>query len=521
MPEDIIAASSNIRTPSALALSRADSPVEDALDSLAEAPISSETLQGQQDFSFEGAPDTQSTPQQDALEGAVQVDEDQFTQGLQTRAEQSEEGAADSLESLINTFEGSRGLESFRLSAEEESGLREREAELLDINDQIRREQHALRRAVEQARKNVGGGSSRGVAIEIENLRRESLSKQADLSIIQMAAQGRFDSAKAIADRKANAIFEAQERDLAFRQFIYSENKSLFEKDEQRLFETQLADRERELQEQRADEVALQATKIEALRMAQLNGASPSILSAIQLAKTPEEVVSVGGRFGSVDLLERAVKEAQLEDLRTKKQALAPTSVIDQGGRKLLINTQTGEVIKDFGVSGDSADALSTAVTQNKISQMDSLKSHKGMRKAVGPSFLGRFTPLRADVLTGELTDFTASVDQLTKELTKTNLIDAKAQGATFGALSEKELSLLADSATKINSWRRTDDDGNTKFFKAAEDDFMAELDKITNFAKLDAVLKGVPPETVGVVENREGFWVQNGDGTIELIRGK
>ncbi len=155
----------------------------------------------------------------------------------------------------------------------------------------------------------------------------------------------------------------------------------------------------------------------------------------------------------------------------------------------------------------------------SSVQNISSLTTHEGMSKAVGTNKLARWTPFKADVTTGKVSDFIASVDQLTKGLTLDNLISAKERGATFGALSIPEMKLLEDSATKINAWRRTNEDGSTAFFNAAERDFKRELDTINNFKKLDLIIRGVPPDQVGVQVMQDGtYWTQNSDGTLTQI---
>lgn len=202
-------------------------------------------------------------------------------------------------------------------------------------------------------------------------------------------------------------------------------------------------------------------------------------------------------------------------------------TVIDRGdGNKQLINKVTGEVIATYGegeMEGVQPFTNPAQVQQAEagIATIESLTAHKGLDKATGSWWGARFTPLKADVMTGEVADFIGSVDQLTKDLTLDKLISSKAEGATFGALSNEELRLLADSATKINSWRRVDEAGNTTHYKISDAKMKAELDKINNYRKLDYVLKGGDPASVGVTVTDDGkYWAKNSDGSMaEIIR--
>ena len=137
---------------------------------------------------------------------------------------------------------------------------------------------------------------------------------------------------------------------------------------------------------------------------------------------------------------------------------------------------------------------------QDKITAVDALKTNSGLNSRVGTSFLSRGsrgvlgTIGRAvsvvglpsllsgaiDSATGAGQDFAGGVHKLVGGLTLDNLIAAKARGATFGALSEGELGILASSATTINDWEIKDDSGRgTGFWNIDEASFKKELENI------------------------------------------
>lgn len=86
--------------------------------------------------------------------------------------------------------------------------------------------------------------------------------------------------------------------------------------------------------------------------------------------------------------------------------------------------------------------------------------------------------------ISGQSQSFVAGVHQLTNGLTLQNLIDAKARGATFGALSEGELSLLASSATKLNDWELKSGDKGLGVWNIDESSFKTELDNIKSLTQ-------------------------------------
>lgn len=130
----------------------------------------------------------------------------------------------------------------------QDDGVDQRKAELDDINQQLLQEQEGLRRTVENIENNSEGLSRSGVMGKIDEARRQSLRTQADLAVVQLAKQGRYDSAKAIADRFVAASLEKQRQNLETLRFIYEENKEQFSKDDARAFETAQGERERKLQ---------------------------------------------------------------------------------------------------------------------------------------------------------------------------------------------------------------------------------------------------------------------------------
>lgn len=184
-----------------------------------------------------------------------------------------------------------------------------------------------------------------------------------------------------------------------------------------------------------------------------------------------------------------------------------------------LVNSKTGVVIADYGSSqptGKSPEALATQ--QQGIQDTQALLSNPGLSSAVGPNYLARIGPIAS--YSGAKSNFIAGVQQLQQSLTLTNLQNAKANGATFGALSEGELNLLSQSSSKLGSWAIKDKAGNVLGYDTDEKDFKAELDKINNFQKLDYILKGGDGAALGVQQMPDGtLWAENSDGSKTQIQ--
>lgn len=479
--------------------------------------ISSASLKAQPQVKF---PETKPNIQMTAAESLVQGTGDSMINQLRAETAAKTEAAkgnyTNSLDQYIAQLGNQKGFSGFLAEEEKKAGIQALASEAAELEGQINSERLSraeLRTRLDQK----GGGLKSGADAEFQNFARDSLFRETN-AVIQLGVRsGQLAAAKASAQRVAEAYYEQERNALSARKELVDLNKEMFDKEEQRSFNIEYESAVRELKKQEEELKLTQMTKIDALKMAQMNGASAEIIQAIQNAETPEEVIKAGGQFGNVDMLERAVLREQLNKLREKPEVLAPTSVIDQNGRKLLINTQTGEVIKDFGTSDVSTDELRKEVQKTQIAQLNDLKSHKGFNSVVGPNPFARIAI--GDAFTGAPESFIGGVDQLTKGLTIDNLIKAKEEGATFGALNIEELKLISDSASKINTWR-VEDNGRTSHYDASQKDFMVELDTIHNFKKLDAYLKGIPAEEIGLVVTADGkIWSKNGDGSLTLIR--
>ena len=123
--------------------------------------------------------------------------------------------------------------------------------------------------------------------------------------------------------------------------------------------------------------------------------------------------------------------------------------------------------------------------------------------------------------LSGSEQDFIAGVTQITSELTKDKLAQAKGAGVTFGALNEGERLLVAGAASTIASYEIREGgklDGKVIGYNASEKSMRDELNKINNFKRLDYVLQGGSPEAVGVQVVGDEYQFRNPDGTISIL---
>lgn len=194
---------------------------------------------------------TQPTPatQTAGALGGIQQQTGDYTANLQKQAEAAQTGKDSSLQSLIDAMgqkEGAAQLTNEAYAATVDPAQKE----LTDINNQLLQEQVSNRHQIDALKANPQGAFGTGLQQKVDEINSASLSRQADLAVVQLAKQGAYDGAKAIADRAVAAATEAQQNKIDALQLSYEANKDEFTKDEQRAFEAAQKDRQDKLDEE-------------------------------------------------------------------------------------------------------------------------------------------------------------------------------------------------------------------------------------------------------------------------------
>lgn len=190
------------------------------------------------------------------------------------------------------------------------------------------------------------------------------------------------------------------------------------------------------------------------------------------------------GGAGSGDYLATQIKQAQLAKIQKETSLLGEPTPAQQ--------RKTEEAIKNTEAS--------LPIMQDKVNSIDDLLTSPGFNSRVGTTAVTRkavpkwYNPLTwtgtLDDLTGAGNQFAAGVHRLVSGLSLDSLIEAKSRGATFGALSDAELQMLANSASSINDWEIVEDGVRTGIWQIDEASFTEELNRIkmlTNRAILQA----------------------------------
>lgn len=145
--------------------------------------------------------------------------------------------------SLITDLGNSQGIKNDLYKSE---GVDKAKKDVDEYTSQLEAEQHSNNRRIESIKKNPTGLFAGGMEQEVNRINSESLTKQADLAILQNNALRRYSTAAEIADRAVEAKLEPMKAKLEALKFFYSENKADFDKKDDRAYAELIKKEERD-----------------------------------------------------------------------------------------------------------------------------------------------------------------------------------------------------------------------------------------------------------------------------------
>lgn len=221
-------------------------------------------------------------------------------------------------------------VSSFDREGEVTSRTAPQQRQLTEINKQIRLQQADALQAQEEARER---GETRGFqSLEIQKEGRLAAVEAIRLSATAEAIRGNLVLADTLARRAVNEKFRQEEQDIETARQNILKNFDSFTKSEQKQALATLArldSQDEFVKEQKANDKAIQDIAINAASQ----GVDNLTLDKISRADSPVEAQSIA-----------------TEALGVPTETLK-TQVVEVGGRKLLINTQTGATIQDLGAA--------------------------------------------------------------------------------------------------------------------------------------------------------------------------
>lgn len=375
-----------------------------------------------------------------------------------------------------------------------------------DLSNEILARKQSYTKQIEEVQKNTEGKFPGAVQAAVNDLQVKANRELADLSIQYNIANGDYQAAQQISEEQIadlNASYDNQIKTLQTAYDFLQNDMTESEKVQaQQQFQTKEQERANEEYRLRAqfDQKLKQADPLYQAQIASANRANQSdvvgggVVSPLSLAKAQgdiQQTTELGKGGGSA--------------IGTSFITRTPGGFWSNVG-KFLTGAATGAAVGGTaGLAVGGLGAIPGAIIGGIV----------GGSVASGKDAYSK--------LSGSQANFISGVEQLRSNLTLNTLINAKANGATFGALSEGELNLLRDSGTKLSQWAITDNgkpDGKVIGYNTTEANFRKELDKINNYAKLDYLLKGGKPEDVAVVVHPDGtYWTKNNDGSFTQLR--
>lgn len=433
--------------------------------------------------------------------GYIQSTSDNATRDYEANLEQSR-----ALAEKQTQAEQLLGLrESDTQKAYQEGGVTNLAGELRKLSAQSQALQaDTLAKTLAEQNKATGQNiTSTAVARNTADATRENVINQAGIAMKSAILKADFDTAKEMADTMINAKYSQLEADIKTKQRqqeIY--DKYTLSPSERKMLEAvkkQTNLEEQQLAEKKANEKSIEKLLIEASPVA-----PPDVLSRAKEIQakggSPTEVAMALGQYGG-DYLANEKLKLEMKKIKndmniasqkaSQEQATLQTpevtgwvTNINNGKAKLSDVPQKLKSAVSLGLSTatNTGNPAKLEDYKNKLTLVDEVLNSGALSAVVGPSPLGRvgYAYNRA---TGEMQDFTAKVNQLTEGLTLQSLIDAKAKGATFGALSEGELNLLAKSATRLNSYKKLDSNNNI-YYDVNESGFKSALKEIKDLTQ-------------------------------------
>lgn len=244
--------------------------------------------------------------------------------------EQKEE-RDDSLKSYVDELLGSSKI----ASTIDRTAQNEAQKKVNQYTSMLEQEDLSTRRAIENLQKNNPQGLFGGaLEQEVNRLNRESLSRKADIAILQTAANRDYATAADIADSQLKIKTDESRAKAEALRFFYEQNKDDFDKNEQRAYNEVVRKAEQEYEEEQSQQKSIQNIKLEAVK----NGAPLSVISSLSGAKTVDDALRLSGRY----LVTPSTDVVKLDN-----------------GNTVVVDSRTGKIVNNLGGSSTSGGSIS------------------------------------------------------------------------------------------------------------------------------------------------------------------
>lgn len=267
----------------------------------------------------------------------------------QLATEEAKQGRDKGLKDILDITEFLGQSGKFQEREFQKEGVDTLRSQYDDFTNQLEQEQHSLTRKLQEIEKNPQGVSEFGLQDRLRTAERDSLSKQADLAILQNSSLRKYDTARSIAERKVELQLEPIKARLESLKFIYQENKDLFNTTEKRAYEERIRNEDRDYKTQEENK-----TKGNEYILNALQGGAPSAIiqkaqSLFNQGATAQEIASALGGYSMSPTdrlnLELAKIKIGQENQKLSEMLDTPSGELRQlDGKELASFNQTPQV---------------------------------------------------------------------------------------------------------------------------------------------------------------------------------
>lgn len=184
---------------------------------------------------------------------------------------------------------GTRGATQMQL--EENAGIGTMSKELVDIENQLRQTDLDFRREREAIQVTPGLTQAQMQA-RLGDVTRKQSSQRADLEVVRQARSNSLTNAQSLIDKKVELEFADKQANVDALKYIYNEKKESLSKEEDKLLSETIRREERAFGLAKDDYERLTTTQVEAVKNAQLSGASNGAMGAIMGKKSMAELLA-------------------------------------------------------------------------------------------------------------------------------------------------------------------------------------------------------------------------------------
>jgi hypothetical protein len=262
-------------------------------------------------------------------------------QYLAQQQQQAQKKASQSESDLLSLQEDITGVQQSRSKTEADLKIPELAKQSNDAFTALQASQRAQTKAIRELEKNPQGLFGGALQQEIQRVNREYAMEQADLAITYDVANRNYTSAQATADRKIALALEPLQTKIQFQTAFYNANQQKLSTAQQNTLQALITKNERQYNEERETLKTISTLAIDSAK----GGAPADIAQKIQNSRTIAEALNLASSY---------MKPVQ-------------TSLVESGGRQLLINSQTGDTIRDLGSSQRNIQKVGTDDLGNDI----------------------------------------------------------------------------------------------------------------------------------------------------------